>query len=269
MAAIIGISVVFIPHGTAHEANNKATVCQQENTVVPSPTITTATYKANEKVFSCKDEESLVYIDFPWWKTWWNLEKDQVTQLQFFDSCHYRKNFPEWKLNDYEGIVDAKIMAYTKDYRREVNIKNWTFRKVIYLYRGVQIINRTELVPYPKEDVTSYLLRIENPMENEDIYLYYFHDDNGIVAVGWGDKTTGVLKKYDAGSDSGPSYGGSDSSAGGPANGDIPGGPADGPIPSGPADGDIPSGPADSDVPSDTGGPADGDIPSGPADGPI
>lgn len=221
------IYVVFMPHSIAHSDTDNITTMDCQQNTVPSPTIT-ATYRT----FFCEDEpQTLLYVDYPWWNTWWSLDKDQVTQLQFFEDCKYRNKFPAWKLSEYEGFVDAKIMAYKQDYRQEVVIKNWSFRKIIYFDRGVKIKNNTELAPYPKGEITSYLLRISNPMENNEIFLYYFHNDDVIVAVGWGNETNGVLRKFDTSGSGGDTYGGGGNS-GGPADGDIPGdgGPSDGPI---------------------------------------
>lgn len=217
----------------------------QENTITVSPVATTTTPKVVVVTKICIDDESVPFTDVPW-GTLWSLDENQMMQLQFFDSCKYR-NFSAWRIADYEGIMDAKIKAYRISSSKEVVIKNWSFKKILYFDRGVKIFNNTVISPY-SEGITPYIQVVENPMEtDEEIYIYYFNDNSkGVVAIAVGYKETAVLKKYDAGSDSdSTNYGGGENTGGGPTDdqvSDYPEGPVDDPI------SDYPTGPIDNPV---------------------
>ncbi|HNY35667.1 MAG TPA: hypothetical protein PLD14_03305 [Candidatus Pacearchaeota archaeon] len=209
IAVIVAISVVFMPHASGANVSTG----EQENTTITPLVATTVVTTAVDNIVCVPEEPKYTTL---YWSTLWNLDKNQVTQLDFFDGCEYRGKLPAWRFADYEKIVDARIMAYTKDQKQEAIIKNWSFRKVIYLDSSVKIINNTEI--NPTRDVTPYLFKVDNPMEegNKKIFLYYFHDNTngGIIAVGWGDETTGVLKKFDT-SGGGDGFSGGSSSTGG------------------------------------------------------
>jgi len=205
------IYVAMLPKEVAQPT--PAVAVKQENITTPVPTSTPV--PGPTKVLAIYQTLS----DIPW-DTVYPLTLDQVREgLNFFAGT---PNLSAKSRQVAEGYMDAQIRGYIRNSKMEVVLGNGSFNSLMFSSKGeIYSAENVRIALYPK-DIRVYAMLPDNPIKREKrTYIFFFHNNRGIAAAAWGDKSL-IIPRYATGDSSGDSGG---NSGGGNSGGSDFGGP--------------------------------------------